>query len=482
MPMPTGEAEPTEAPAQSALDSAFEEGRLVLEKAEFPAVTADAIEIADEVWDILDEKKPADPVSLFSAYLSETAIAWLSLSPAGNSGILAAEGMPGFSYYDGKYHMFYPSPTRGVEDAYGNLARMFSSLARVYAGRNVTGLQASVGREGVIYSPDGRYAAILNCDSTIQTAQYYQDPVVIDLSTGEMILTTTYADKLNEEDVGAVTTGAFSADGRYLYYMVFGKGNEFRTALYRYDFQEDQTELCYSGSDFHYYPHLVEIKDGSFLILQDVLNLGEIQGITRIAFENGAWTGADRTFDLPMPYWKCKELLYSARSGYALVPGECNLLSGVNYAFQCVRPDEDFAGLNRYCSISKADGQILAMTADEISAQVDTWANRLKDSGKSVSDIYPEIPFQTIAKMAMSPDGRYALLLTINYGTPENPTTSRHLYLVRLDDLAVREVAGIDPKSIPLSALANYKPMIEWNTDTLLIGTSDGVQAYRFRP
>ncbi len=467
------EAESADASAgNSALDSAFEEGRLILENAELPAITADAVEIADEVWEAVGEEKPADFDAFISGFLAETTFTWLSLSPSGNSGILTAEGLPGICCYNGKYHIFYPSRTRGVEDTYGNLAKMYSMS-----------YQMLLGREGVVYSPDGRYAVILNCERVLQMAQYYLDPVVIDLSTGEMILTATYANKINQGDMAAVTTAAFSSDGRYLYYMVYGKGTEFRTALYRYDFQEDKTELCYSGSDFHYYPRLFETKDGAFLILQDAIHADETMGITRISFENGVWTGTDRLFDQGIADWRCHELLYSAHSGYAVVSGACSLLGGVDYAFQRIRPEEDFAGLNRYYGISKEDGRVLAMTADEISAQLDSWTNRLKDSGKSVSTVYHEAPVQFILKTALSPDGRYALMLTLDYGTNENPTTSRHLYLVRLDDLSVREVSGIDPIDIRVGDMSvNFRPVIEWNTDTLLIGTKDGVQAYRFQP
>lgn len=46
----------------------------------------------------------------------------------------------------------------------------------------------------------------------------------------------------------------------------------------------------------------------------------------------------------------------------------------------------------------------------------------------------------------------------------------------------MKEVRGIDPRSIIAGvSVASLLPMIEWNTDTLLIGTPDGVQAYRFQ-
>lgn len=464
-PASTGAAEAASADASvrnSALDSAFEAGRLTLEKAEFPAVTADAIEIADEVWGLLGQEKPADPAALIAASLSELPITWLSLSPSGNSGLLTAEGMPGISYYNGKYHLLYPSQTRGVADTNGSLARMYEKK-----------FQTLIGNEGVVYSPDGRYAAFTDYHA-LTSMQLGREPVVIDLSTGEMILIATYAAE-NLLGRKIMATAAFSSDGRYMYYMLYGNGTEFRTALYRYDLQEGKTELCYSGSNGNYLPSLFELKDGSLLVLRDMFN-GEAPGITRISFENGAWTGAEYTFDL---FPRINQLRYSANSGYAVVYDLTSIAN--NCVFQCIRPEEGFAGLNQYHAISKADNQILTFTAEEFDAMSKEWDAALQ-SGTAES-MYQAMSVQRTLNTVLSPDGHYALMLTVHDGTPENPAESKHLYLVRLDDLSIKEVAGIDPGVIPVGAPArNFRQLIEWNTDTLLIGTSDGVQAYRFQP
>lgn len=44
----------------------------------------------------------------------------------------------------------------------------------------------------------------------------------------------------------------------------------------------------------------------------------------------------------------------------------------------------------------------------------------------------------------------------------------------------MREVSGVDPSDI-LVGVADYPPVLEWNTDTILILTSSGIEAYRFQ-
>ncbi len=446
-----------------ALDTAFESDGLILTETGFPEISVEDFEFPDEMWEAVGMEKPADAVSELAGEFSHTVFTWLSLSPAGNSGLLAVGGRTGICYYGGTYRILYPSSKRGTADTNGNLAKMFSIP-----------IQRLIGEAGLVYSPDGRYAAIYNIEYTLLKAQFILDPVIIDLSTGEMILTATYADRMRDEGMGAVSTAAFSADGRYFYYMLYGNTAAFKTALYRYDIAEDKTELCYSGSDTNYYPDLSETGSGAFTVLRDTRDSIDFAGITYITCENGSWSGREYSFDLPMRYWNCNRLIGSKDSGWAVVLGRTMLSDGSWHAFQPVRPDEEFAGLGQYVTVSKEDGQLQAYSAKEL-------YSLFKDL-KEGSAFGLEVPFQIILAAALSPDGRYLLLNTLDSGTGENTSEVKHLYLVRLEDLSIREVGGIDASLIQTgNAAVNYRPVIEWNTDTLIIGTANGTLAYRFR-
>ena len=458
------------APARNAyLDSAFDHRVLMLEKTDLPALKADAFVLPDELWAAMGTEKPEDPISEIEQALAEgTEVEWLSLSPAGNSGILVVDRYTGVSYYNGEYRLIYPAFSRGAQDANGNLREVSS-----------TRFLALLGEQGVEYSPDGRYAAIFNGQYVLARGLYLFDPIIIDLSTGEMFLTETYGNHYREENSGAVTIAAFSSDNQYLYYMLYGNTAEYRTALYRYNLKTRETEFCYSGSDFNYYPRLAETGEGAFCVLRDVISANEPAGFTVISREGTDWTGKEYSFDLPLMYWRCRRLLSSPNAGFTVIPGVNSAATDGSFAFQCVRVDEDARGLNEYLYVSKEDNQIHKMTAPELEALFEGWKSAPHEDG--VMNIRLDMPFQAILTAVLSPDGHYLLLYTADYGTREAPETTRHLYLVRLDDLSMREVWGVDPADIQTGPASGYPPMIEWNTDALLIGTSDGVQAYRFQ-
>lgn len=68
------------------------------------------------------------------------------------------------------------SQTRGSADTYGNLERIASM-----------GLRA-IGAEGLSWSPDGRYAALVNQNQVAIYAHFYYNPIVLDTHTGNCFL------------------------------------------------------------------------------------------------------------------------------------------------------------------------------------------------------------------------------------------------------------------------------------------------------
>ncbi|MBQ6595527.1 MAG: hypothetical protein IJH78_07730 [Clostridia bacterium] len=454
------------AEASAAFDKAFEADSLTLVKAPLPEVSAGALDLSDEIWAAMEITEPADPNEWLADALQSAQLTWVSLSPDGSGGLLRDRSV-GFACRDGLIRPILPSSSRGVGDEYGDLAKYAARFTRL------------LGDESTVYSPDGRYAAVFNIQYTLIMGNYYLDPIVIDLSTGEMILTATYGSSYMDNKMGVATAAAFSADSRYLYYMLYGNvlidddGSGYRTGLYRYDLETQETELCHSWSDLTYYPGLSETAEGALIVLHDQMHLKEQTGISRVTRKDGVWTNTERMFDLPMSYWGVRYMLYSAASGYAVIPGVNTLLTG-HYAFQCVRPDDGFAGMGRYLTVARGDGRIEARTAYDI------W-NMFAKAEESGVSLYEAYPIQAMLTVRLSPDGRYLLAHTLEKGEEQQKTF--HLYLIRLDDLAVREAGGIDPGDILYGDPAQgrgFRQSIEWNCDTLLICTSEGIRAYRF--
>ncbi|MCR4620866.1 MAG: hypothetical protein K5663_02165 [Clostridiales bacterium] len=460
-------------PAQrdARLDRLFSEGKLTLAPAELPAIKPEDFVFTQEMCETIGYETPQDAYAELEKVFPEVGFTWLSLSPEGNSGLLKIDSSGYWvAYRDGKYRPVHPSASRGAEDTHGNLARLFSQITK----------GTLPGEEGVVYSQDGRYAAVTDFRRVIEYADLSMDPVILDLETGELILTATYSNKAREENSGGVTCGTFSADGRYFYYILFGRANEYRTTLYRYDLEKGETEKCLSRSDFTHYPRLLETGDGSFVVIRDTADREESQALFEMRYTDGEWSCAEYDFDLPLKYWYANRLISSSVSGYTLIPGR---IQGDVNGFLCVSHDELFDGLGRYMMISKQDDRLMALSAAEVTAMIESAADEAsKNRGQ---DQKPALtweavsPFQTIMCLRVSPDGQYALALSCSR---EASDIRRHLFLIRLEDMEMKSVEGIDLSQISVGdpQARKYAPTMEWNTDTLLINIDGEVKAYKF--
>ena len=450
------------------LDAAFESGSLKLAETALPICqpSADDLELSEGLLAYLKARTGSeDPAAELTADYSPERLQLLSLSPSGGSALFIYAGW-GLSLYGGKYHLLYPAYEKGVEDAYGNL----QTYAERYATRMFTDL---IGSEGVVYSPDGRYAAVYNVKRTVYNGHFDLDPVLIDLSTGEMILTATYPNKMKEENAGAVTTACFSADSRTFYYMVYGRFGENRMRLCRYDLAAGTTETLLETELQAWRPHLSMTAGGDFLVVVDdpkesALGIAENR--------EGSWIMDRKAPAAGMKLFRLTDLRYSANSGYAVLAG--GMGSGFSSAFQVLEPDGDLSGFNQYLSLEKATDRIVAMTAEEYENAIREDMERMAGQGNQQYAPGPDYPYRTILNVILSPDGHYALL---NTSGTSREGHSRDLFLVRLDDLAVRKVGGLDAGKILVGPLAGpYQINIEWNTEDLIIGTDDGIRTYRF--
>ena len=462
------------------LDARFSEDRLIMADTKFAGLelSADAFVFSEESLRAMDLTENEE--ELFGELeegLKELREApdqapdpVISLSPRGDSGLILA-GNVMFAYYHGEYRMIYPSEKRGTDDIYGNLEFCYNFLVSSQS-------HPLIGKEGVVYSPDGRYAAAFNAQRILSQGNGRTDPVIIDLSTGEMILTATYANSFKDEGFGMAVTAAFSSDGRYFYYLLYGNFENGRSALYRYDLESEVTELCrvYEYDEAHdvdyrlYYPHLEELPDGSFIVLNDSVKIEDVTGIVRTSFENGEWIVEQQEHTLPLRMFYPKRLDYSANSGYAVMSGAYMNTQRPSYALQVFLPEEAFKGMDRYICMDKDTDTAKVLNADEYTEQMNDLTG-LADG--SAGTVYYEPAYQYIVNTVLSPDGRYLLLLT---RVPERNET--RLLLMRLSDLTVKPLQGIETDQIMFVGNMEY---MEWNTDQLIIRMNDGLHSYSFK-
>lgn len=135
-----------------------------------------------------------------------------------------------------------------------------------------------------------------------------------------------------------------------------------------------------------------------------------------------------------------------------------------------VRPEEGYAGLNRYLAIRRDNNAVDVLTEDSVTAVL---AAATRAEGGIDTAL---LPYHVIHKAMLSPDGYYALILATNVFPASD------LFLVRLEDLSCRKIAGIDSMSILIAAIAGaYRPMIEWHGDRLIIITDEGIRQFQFQ-
>ena len=396
-----------------------------------------------EVTGEFDFKMTEETVSLLKE--SDEELRVVSISPVGYSGIFTL-GKSMLTVYDEKLSVVHPSSEQGVKDEYGNLDRYYNGLN--------TDMSHLIGEEGVVYSPDGKYAFIGNRNQTLMYMKLYIDPILLDLSTGELILTATYPGKLSIEGSGAVTSGMFSADGRYFYYTFFGRSGEMLISVYRYDLTTGETELCFQSDKNLYYPHLSELSDGSLLMLNEARRNDEKESLVIAKEDNGSWTLQETELPLDRTCLYADELNYAAGTGLVCLTEKTDLKE--TFAFQIINPGKNFEGLDRILCVTKDTNEIVSLSPEEFQ--------------KAMED---ECAYQEIHKAVFSPDGHYLLLHALG--------DSANLLLVRLEDMAVVKVGGLDAVDINSGVMSRRYPVcIEWNAYVLVIGTKDGIRPFTF--
>ena len=436
--------------SDAAAAAGFDKGALSIVPYEWPAVSADdvALDFPEAVWSVLGLEKPDDVRAYVEQSLGSLGSPYvMSLSPAGNSGIVEFARV-GIAYYEGKYRIIYPSLDKGVEDVNGNLARFISSdPARL------------IGSEGVVYSPDGRYAVILNIDNALLRSYWIYDPIVIDLSTGEAVLTATYGNQImKDEDAGCATAACFSRDGKTLYYTVYGMSKTTATgrgvSLFAYSLESGKTEFLCEWDGFAYYPRLIETASGSLALLLDSPRQNERLGFLEFRQTRSGWKTRQYTSALAGRYFYPTRMQYSEATGKALVWGRSG--NTAVSLFQIIEPNRLFTGSARYYGISADGFQALELSMSKV-------MELPKAQPIGIGYLY------TIS-MALSPNGEYMLALTFINAMP-------HLILIRLDDMTSLDLEGTE--NIQLKNFSRIQ--LEWDEDLIILRSGDKSELYTLK-
>lgn len=151
-----------------------------------------------------------------------------------------------------------------------------------------------------------------------------------------------------------------------------------------------------------------------------------------------------------------------------------NLGSGYCVAIQLINPTNDFEGIDKFWCIKKDSNELICLSPEEYQSSIDSDIQD-KEQSANLSLLYP---YQSILHAVFSPDGNYLLL---NTSSTSVEGRSRNLFLVRLEDMTIKPITGLNAEDINVGAMgANYAINIEWNTNELIIGTKDGIKTFTF--
>ena len=352
--------------------------------------------------------------------------------------------------------MILPNYLRGVRDEYASFSRFLKMKPTQWAGS-----------EGLIWSPDGRYAVLTSYATTLIRGQFIYGLYLIDTQTGELFCADTYPNMLM--DGGAsVFQACFDETGRYVYYMLWGSLYEdSRISLMRYDMQTGMKQRLLACPHFAAYPKLQLDSAGRLFNLLDNTKANEPLGLSVYQQEDGNWVSTAYTFSKPMAAIRPMYMeIGSADMGVMLhnlsFQGKSSMAVGRFFA------DGSLTGYDELLLIEGFDApraSILPLPAYGDGSEL----GKKTENGRVLLCL----------NIQLSPDGRYAMILA----------TDRKSNRFLMMDMATLELKKVESPSGTASLSAGrsnpmsmaYPCGYNWfEGNKLIILTEDGLKLYEF--
>lgn len=355
---------------------------------------------------------------------------------------------------------------RGVADIYGHLAVLYD-----------LGVHA-LGGEGAIWSPDGRYITLVNHQYTMMRYDALYDPVLIDTRTGEMFLAATY--NFDVETLGTLQTGAvFSADGRYLFVLLYGFSDDsYEQQLVRINLQTLAQERLVASDYWMCAPGFYEMADGS-LVYVGQKYLDRPPYLIRLYEGKHGWEVSCHELTMLGENYYLSMLLYSKAYDAVLIP----VLTGSKYVYPYFLllgryAGGEFTGLDEgwwIPTLNSEKAELLAsfpLTAERAATIL----------GVSADDAEGVVNFIStpIEHAVMSSDGESVLLCCKGeWYDGYDDSGRRRWLLLRLEDMSLTRLEG----AMNDEALNNLGDMggIYWCGDTVSLVTYEVCESYALR-
>ncbi len=285
--------------------------------------------------------------------------------------------------------MILPNYIRSVHDTYGSFSQ-FNKLPPAQW----------VGSEGITWSPDGRFAVLTNFRQIFMMMRLIYGLYIIDTDTGELLCLDTYPSKITEGAASVIQT-CFDATGRYLYYILYGNINpDSRTTLMRYDMETGEKQQLLACPQNAAYPKLKLDSRGRPVNLTDANRPDEFLGLNVFEQIDGVWAANAFSFSQPSANVR-PQYMDIGNAGMGIVL-QTIFFNGKNVMLPGrFLTDDKFTGYDDLLLIGGKDAS--KATVLPLSAYGDGSELAAKISSGEVLQCL---------NIKLSPDGRYALLLT----------------------------------------------------------------------
>lgn len=393
----------------------------------------------------------------------------ISLSPDGSSAIGYVENQLIGIRGNCLIPVFVWNDDRGVQDEYGYMQFYQKTQAKKWFDRS-----------GVAWSPDGRYAVMINGWNALSTAKAaYAQLYIMDLEKAEVYLAAAWGNKI--KDMGFALYPSFDRTGRYIYFSMYGGDHPYACAFMRYDMETGQCEtLSESSSWFANYPGLWETNSQEWVCMQNG-NGGETMVAHYLPAESG-WQCRLSMITVPKSFFTGRTLLYMRECNQAAIISGGQTRDG-SVRFTLIKPDEgEFVTVENGLQAQEISPQYYSFIrrpgSDEISmvtyATEEEYQQALQPQGSESTETASVF---VITAADVSPDGK-SILMSIAEGEES------HLILMdgatsffRIIDVPAS--LGEQPRFYG-SPLSGYAPGLDWCCgDYVLAETKEGVRLFQ---
>lgn len=372
---------------------------------------------------------------------------------------------------NGRLIVTAPSYTRGAEDAYG----VFDFIA------NSREFYALATRNGMIFSPDGRYAVYVNSARVLQMVRLEYQLIILDVEAGEWYLGYTWPAKIMQGGE-AVLSACFDENGESILIRAYGNAYSARNSLLRYDIKTGDMKHVLSHEFDVDYTNLLKIP-GGFVHGTMQMKANNPSGIIIYKETAQKLVPTAHYFHIPQSSLSIQHLDVNSKTGQALIIA----------LLQLQNPDASADSLAASVS-TIMNGLILPVLNDGVDHLQElilfdkhlTQAKRVSftDYSEFIHALDSDIlTYPALSTASLSPDGKYAFLTFSEVGDMLN-SYARILNTQTLSLSNVEFDEGvITPHSIFSSGYSAQYP-IGANfiaNDLVLINTKEGVKLFRIQ-